>query len=402
MVRFEAIELFGIPYLCGIISGQLIYNSLDYSKTFFIICGICFVIVLLGLVFFIYSHLSPSIFVRPANCSDNSCFKKKFLNTINNPLLYTIILIFVTGIFCSLNYVFHEIITNSEAIRSEVSINFNKQIESIALSNPEHNELLKALLNGDKRGLSKSLINTFRQSGASHILALSGLHLGVIYLIIKRSLYIFNLLGRNRFVQILLSSLCIASCTFYTIMTGGSDSLKRALIFIIINEIAQLTNRKNNLRNVLWSSLVIQLSIFPNAVSSVSFQLSYAAIAGIAYLYPPLSSIYKKPIYTSPLKKIWDSVCLSISCQIGTGPLAWYYFHSFPQYFIITNLIAIPLVSIIIPFSILILVLHAAGYTPEYLLQFLDYLIVYLINSLSVISSMSPGDAQVFNLPSSL
>ena len=257
-------------------------------------------------------------------------------------------------------------------------------IDDIGFKNPETNAVIKALLTGNRSQIPQHITQAFRDSGASHILALSGLHLGIVYLIVSKLL---SFTGSSPKARLLQGVLCILTCTVYSLATGAGASIIRAQIFVIIRESAKLLHRQPDLKDILASSLIIQLTICPSDISNVGFQLSYAAIAGIAWIHPYLKKVW--PEDSEPvLKKIWDSASVSISCQITTGPLAWFYFGTFPKYFILTNLIAIPLTGLIIPAAIVTMVLSAMGICPDLLIQGTELLVTALCDSLKIIGSM--------------
>ena len=257
-------------------------------------------------------------------------------------------------------------------------------IDNIAFKSHDTNALIKALLTGNRSEIPSHTTDAFRNSGASHILALSGLHLGIIYVIISKLL---SVAGGNRKARLVNGILCILICTVYSLTTGAGASIIRALIFVIIREIARLLNRQPDLKDILASSLIIQLTLYPSDISNIGFQLSYAAIAGIAWIHPHLKKIW--PEDSEPfLRRIWDSASISISCQLTTGPLAWFYFGTFPQYFILTNLIALPLTGLIIPAALLTTILSAMGICPNLMIQATEMLVNALCNSLEIIASM--------------
>ena len=257
-------------------------------------------------------------------------------------------------------------------------------IENVKFKSPDTNALIKALLTGNRSQIPPNITQAFRASGASHILALSGLHLGIIYLIVSK---LMSLAGGFPKARVFQGILCILTCTIYSLATGAGASIIRALIFVIIREIAKLSHRQPDLKDILASSLIIQLTICPSDISNIGFQLSYAAIAGIAWIHPYLKDIW--PEDSEPiLKRIWDSASISISCQLTTGPLAWLYFGTFPQYFILTNLIALPLTGLIIPAALLTAVLSAMGICPNLLIQGTEMLVNALCSSLEIIASM--------------
>ena len=250
--------------------------------------------------------------------------------------------------------------------------------------------LVKALLTGDKSDLTKEITGIFRDSGASHILALSGLHLGVLYILLAR---LTAPLGNSPWIRRLRYSLIIVAALFYSIMTGATPSIIRAFLFITINETAKLLGRKREPVRVLLAALTIQLALKPDVITSVAFQLSYMAMAGIFLLFPTLDRIYPAPNGSklsrfNPLRKIWSAAMLSISCQVFTGPLAWYYFHTFPKYFILTNLIALPLTSAIMTLSVATIALSFFGICPEPLVILNDHAMQALVFCLEIISGL--------------
>lgn len=250
--------------------------------------------------------------------------------------------------------------------------------------------LVKALLTGDRSDLTKEITGIFRDSGASHILALSGLHLGVLYLLLAR---LTAPLGNSLAARRLRYSLIIASALFYAVMTGGSPSIVRAFLFIAINETARLLGRKRDPVRVLLAALTIQLALRPDVIASVGFQLSYAAMAGIFLLYPTLERIYPASdggrwSGLNPFRKSWNAAMLSISCQAFTAPIVWHYFRTFPKYFILTNLLALPLTSAVMVLSVTTIALSFLGICPGLLTVLNDHAVQALVFCLKVISGL--------------
>lgn len=245
--------------------------------------------------------------------------------------------------------------------------------------------LLQALLAGDKSGLPRETIALFRQSGASHILALSGLHMGIIYLIFDR---ISRLAGQSQPVRVIRYVILLAAAGTFTLITGASPSLVRAFLFIFLNETAKLLVRPRKAARTLCVALLLQLILDPGVIRSVGFQLSYLAMAGIFLLYPVLESWWPDPGYPSPMRWIWKSAALSISCQLFTGPLAWYRFGSFPRHFLLTNLLALPLTTALMISAVATLLLSAIGHCPELLYTATDGLSRLLLWVLGIIAGM--------------
>lgn len=263
-------------------------------------------------------------------------------------------------------------------------------IDSMQFSDTGINALLKALITGDRGDIPADITESFRESGASHILALSGFHLGIIYGIISWSL---SWMGGHRGIAILRSLIIIALCGLYALATGAGASIVRAFLFILLGETARLTHRKASTSTILFSAMLIQLSVAPESIHSVSFQLSYAAMAGIAFIFPKLKAFWPEEGKDEVrewifLRRIWTSASLSVSCQLTTGPLAWFYFSSFPQHFLLTNLIAIPLTGIIIPAALITLMLSAFGICPRFMTDLTEGLAEALTSSLEIIATM--------------
>lgn len=260
-------------------------------------------------------------------------------------------------------------------------------IDSIGFDNNECNALVKALMTGDRSSLTPQVKENFRKSGASHILALSGMHLGIIYLLMGR---ILGILGNSIVARRIRSGIVIGVAGFYTLMTGAGDSLVRAFLFILIAQICSMTGRKSVGMRTLCAALMLQLIFDPLAVSSVGFQLSYLAMSGIYILFPVMEKWYPegRKGKAAPLRKIWSLAALSISCQVFTAPLVWVYFRSFPVYFLITNLIAMPLTTIVMMLSIACTALTGLGICPGFLVRADEAVIETLMFSLEVIAGL--------------
>ncbi len=244
--------------------------------------------------------------------------------------------------------------------------------------------IITALLTGRRDSLPAPVTDVFRRSGASHILALSGLHLGIIYLLIRR---LTAFLGNSPAARSLRGTLCIALCAVYTAATGASPSTVRALLFLSLNEISgALSGRRHHPFATLCTALTIQLAVKPSLVESIGFQLSYLAVTGIILIYSRISSWY--PGRRAIMKRIWNGAAMSVSCQLFTAPVAWYHFHTLPEYFILTNLLALPLTEAIIITALACLVLGAAGICPHFLVTACGRLVSLMEFCLKVIASL--------------
>ena len=238
------------------------------------------------------------------------------------------------------------------------------RIDALGFPGEHSAAILKALLTGRRDSLERSTVAAFRQSGASHILALSGLHLGVLYLLVRSLL---KPLGNSRAARGTSSAATVAACAFYAYATGTAPSIVRAFLFIFINETGrQFPDRRRSPLGTFCTALTLQLAVRPDYITSVGFQLSYLAMLGITVVLPRLEAWYPRSRGPLPMRYIWKCAALSISCQLFTAPAAWLYFGTFPKYFLITNLIAMPLTECIIMTSVLSLLLDAMGICPRF------------------------------------
>ena len=306
----------------------------------------------------------------------------------------TIILIFLTAFFCGVLTGIIQSLTSISVdhhigLIEKHSLSFGEAISNaikkIPFQKRETNAIISALLTGNRSELPPEIINSFRASGASHILALSGLHLGVIYGLLSKTL---SIIGNSLSAKRIRSVCAIVICCTYTLSTGAGESITRALLFILIGETARFFGRKVSIRNIFFIALMIQLMISPQAYRSAGFQLSYAAVAGIAFIYPWLKGLWPDVSSLNPLAWIWKSASISISCQITTGPFAWFWFKTLPKYFLLTNLIAVPLAGLIIPSSVITLILHSLGICPKIITRATECLITTLTDALEIISFM--------------
>ena len=214
-------------------------------------------------------------------------------------------------------------------------------IDAAGFPHPDSTALLKALLTGRRERLDASTVAAFRTAGASHILALSGLHLGILYGLFQRGLAWF---GRSRWAMCLRSGLCVGGALLYLAMTGASPSLVRAFLFIVFNELSRLLpGRKRRPISIFCAALTVQLAVSPGVVRSLGFQLSYLAMLGIVLVFPRMEAWYPPSVRWDPLRRIWTATALTLSCQVFTAPLVWLRFRQFPKYFLLTNLGALPL-----------------------------------------------------------
>lgn len=259
-------------------------------------------------------------------------------------------------------------------------------IDSLDFRQPETLSLMKALVTGRREGLSDQTQEAFRKSGTSHILALSGMHLGILYGILSALL---SWTGGTRISRTVRSILAVSACTLYCLMAGSSPSLVRAVLFVLINEAARMMpGRKSGGAYVFCIALTIQLAFTPESVESVGFQLSYLSVLAIITIYPKMKAMY--PQEGNPvMKRIWSAASLSISCQLFTAPAVLWHFGTFPPYFLIGNLIGVPLCTALMCLSIACISLSALGQCPDILLRLTENVGQALISCMETVSRLT-------------
>jgi competence protein ComEC len=195
-----------------------------------------------------------------------------------------------------------------------------------------------AILLGYDQLMDPELQQQYATAGAMHILCVSGLHVGIIFLILD---FMLGFLRRNRFQRYLKVILLLTLIWFYALLTGLSPSVMRASVMISLFIIASLFKRYNDVYNTLAASAVLLLFFNPLLIFNVGFQLSYSAVLGILKFYKPVyGMVYIKNVVAD---KIWSVMAVSIVAQLGTFPLAAHYFHFFPVYFWLSNIFIFPL-----------------------------------------------------------
>lgn len=246
--------------------------------------------------------------------------------------------------------------------------------------------LIKALLMGERSELDQEIVNSFREAGASHILALSGLHVGIVYGMLSSAL---SPLGNGRAAKWIRCALGIGFTGFYTVMTGAGASVVRAFIFICLHSAARLCpDRKNDSINIISIAAIIQLSINPLQIKQLGFQLSYLAMLGICTIFPKIKQWYPEAKGFHPMMKIWSAAALSISCQLFTAPLVYFRFRTFPKYFLLSNLLGLPLTEAFIVGAVIELSLSALGIELEITKSLVEKLGQTLVYCLEIIAAL--------------
>ncbi|MBR6286202.1 MAG: ComEC/Rec2 family competence protein [Bacteroidaceae bacterium] len=231
---------------------------------------------------------------------------------------------------------------------------------SVALvNNEEQMAVVAAISLGDKTKLDASTKRMYADVGASHVLALSGLHLSILCALF----YVFGV-SRKRHSFVLTLVLIITVWAF-VVLVGMSVSVVRSALMLTVCSLAGISNRRSITLNTLAFTAFVLLLFNPMTLYDVGFQLSFLAVASIIMFYKPIygllsvRSFYvkwkrKSRLFSLLFDKIWQLSCVSLSAQIGVMPLIAYYFHQLPKYFLLSNLIVIPLVMLVLYLSIML------------------------------------------------
>lgn len=195
-----------------------------------------------------------------------------------------------------------------------------------------------AILLGYSSALDPETRQIYAGSGAMHVLCVSGLHVGIIYLFLGVLLAPLTRLSKGRFLRSFISIIVVWG---YALLTGLSASVVRAATMFSFLSIGQLAGRRTAIYNTLAASAFFILLFNPYLLYEIGFQLSYLAVVGIVSIQP---GIYRLLSFKNAvLDKVWALITVSLAAQLATGPLAAYYFHQFPAYFLLTNLWVIPI-----------------------------------------------------------
>ncbi len=205
------------------------------------------------------------------------------------------------------------------------------------------NAVIAALILGDRSYLDPDLRADFAGAGAVHILAVSGLHVGIIYLF---AVAVLGFLLRGKRWKWMSFILVLVILWFYAAITGFSPSVLRAATMFSFIALGKFHGHRLNVYNMIFASAFFLLMIDPFLLGQVGFQLSYLAVLGIVYLHPKIYGlVYTR--YWLP-DKLWSLFVVSFCAQLATFPLSIYYFNQFPTYFFFTNLLVIPLAWVIL------------------------------------------------------
>ncbi len=232
----------------------------------------------------------------------------------------------------------------------------------------ENVHLIGSISFGAREEVDKETIQSFTNTGVIHVLAVSGMNVGLIYVILD---FLFRFLKSRRFGYFLHSFIMLSGIWSYTLITGMSPSILRAAMMFSFVLLGTTLKRSSGIFNSLAVSAFLLIALNPEIIRDAGFQLSYAAVLSIVVIQP---HIYKQIEFGRRLPdKIWLLISVTLAAQMGTIPFTLLFFHQFPVYFLLANMIVIPLVTLILYLSFVVVFL-------SFISGFLATLVAFVLN----------------------
>ncbi len=224
-----------------------------------------------------------------------------------------------------------------------------KSLHDKGLTGTDH-AVVAAMAFGNRSMLSKETRDDYSRTGVAHLLALSGMHLGVLFMLLTM---VFDRL-RNKLLRCVI---IVTTVWAYVVLVGMPSSVVRAATMLTIYSLVAVSGRDSMSVNALFVTFAAMLACNPMMIWDVGFQLSFLAVMSIFIFFPPIYNIMSERIlFDHPLVRfLWSTIALSLAAQIGTSPLSVYYFGRFPLIFLLTNIVAIPLVTLLLYSTFLLL-----------------------------------------------
>ncbi len=234
----------------------------------------------------------------------------------------------------------------------------------------EERAIIQALLLGQRNDISEDTYNNYKNAGAVHILAVSGLHVGILLVLLQFILKPLEFLPHGKVIKLIAILVFLWGFAF---IAGLSASIVRAVTMFSFIAYALFLNRPTNTFNIVALSMFFILLVEPLFLFQVGFQMSYAAVIAIVWIYPKLQRFWHPE--NSILRKVWQLLSVSIAAQLGVLPLSLFYFHQFPALFFVSNLVVIPFLGLILGTGICVLILASLNILPQFVVTFYNFLI---------------------------
>ncbi|NJB83803.1 ComEC/Rec2 family competence protein [Wenyingzhuangia aestuarii] len=214
----------------------------------------------------------------------------------------------------------------------------------------ESKELLMAMLLGDKEHLSKEMQQSFANAGVVHLIAISGMHVGVLYFLLFYTFGFVKSFRYGNYIHVFTVVICLWG---FAVFSGLSSSVVRSVTMFSFIILAKLKRKRGLLLEPIVSSMLLLLVLKPNYLFDVGFQLSYTAVISIVVFYPLLTQNIR--LKNKIVKYFVDVVIVSVVAQLGVLPITLYYFHQLPLQFLMANFIAVSLLPLVLYGGFLVL-----------------------------------------------
>lgn len=306
--------------------------------------------------------------------------------------------------YLSQHYVYHQITLESNTnlkvkstkttllgLAASIRHHLNAQLKQYNFK-PDQLAIINALFLGQREDINNDVYSNYINAGAVHILAVSGLHVGIILMLFNLILKPIEFIKNGKVIKTIL---LVTLLWCFAIIAGLSASVTRAVTMFSIISIAMNLKRPTNIYNTLAISMFILLLFKPLFIFDIGFQLSYLAVISIVSIESLLYRLWQ------PKNKIidlyWHTLTVTTAAQIGIFPLSLYYFHQFPGLFFVSNLVIVPILGCVLGFGILVIFLGSCGILPNFIADLFG-------NTISVMNSfvawVSQQDLFIFkNIP---
>ncbi len=243
--------------------------------------------------------------------------------------------------------------------------------------------VLAALVTGHEEDLTSDTLRAYSTTGALHVLSVSGMHVGIIFLMLDLILKHLEKIKHGKSIRLILS---LCALWFYAFFTGLSPSVLRACTMFSFLQTGKYFQKSPNSLNTLLSSGFVLLLINPYLATEVGFQLSFCAVGGIIIFYQRIYKIYQPSTWI--MKQAWSITAVSLAAQLSTFPMGLLYFHQFPNYFLLSNLIIIPLTTIILYAGMLYIMVSPIAFVNSLVGWITNYLLYFLRKMVGVFETL--------------
>lgn len=243
--------------------------------------------------------------------------------------------------------------------------------------------IVNAFVIGVTDGIDEDLRQAYAAGGAMHALAVSGMHVSILYGVL---LLILKPLERRHGGPWAIAVTCLLVLWMFAFVTGLPPSVLRAVAMFSFVALAKPLGRTTSILNTLAASAFFLLAYDPYLILAAGFQLSYLAVLGIVTLYRPIYNVLE--LKWAWADWLWQITCVSIAAQLATLPVTLYYFHQFPVYFLLANVFVIPASTVILLGGILLLIVSPIPWLAGWLAKGLAFTVWLLNEGLFVVGQL--------------